>query len=180
MNRSRKIEVLNWLLFSEFNNQFNKCFAPESVFYCVWNIDIVSNLAAKIFSWCGDNFLFDSFEERRYLYLRALRRKCICIWELCGENVQRQAADLAELTPSPGEGRRGEGGKGRKGRRMLIILMCPAADLPIAGLFSGASCNDITREPQMQSLLISRCYSWSVAFHMPASNEGSFSWCRNM
>ena len=62
--------------------------------------------------------------------------------------MQRQAADLAELTPSPGEGRRGEGG------RMLIILMCPAADLPIAGLFSGASCNDITREPQMQSLML--------------------------
>ena len=30
--------------------------------------------------------------------------------------MQRQAADLAELTPSPGEGRRGEGGE-EKGRR---------------------------------------------------------------
>ena len=103
--------------------------------------------------------VWELWGKKVFVNLRALRRKCVCIWELCGENVQRQAADLAELTPSPGEGgrgegRRGEGEKGRRGRRMLIILMCPAADLPIAGLFSGASCNDITREPQMQSLML--------------------------
>ena len=55
--------------------------------------------------------VWELWGKKVFVNLRALRRKCVCIWELCGENVQRQAADLAELTPSPGEGRRGEGGE---------------------------------------------------------------------
>ena len=77
--------------------------------------------------------VWELWGEKVFVYLRALRRKCICIWELCGENVQRQAADLAELTPSPGEGRRGEGGEEEKGGECwsywcVPLLICRLLD----------------------------------------------------